>query len=76
MQKMPKNERLAYLRTMAKKRIVIQKEIDKQNKARMKYVAAEETRLAESSGEKESTLGAVMREAVRMQLIASGFDMQ
>ena len=59
---------------MADKRTAIQNEIAKQNKARMKYVQAEKARLAEASGDKESTLGDVMREAVRMQLIASGFD--
>ena len=40
----------------------------------MKYVQAEKARLAEASGGKESTLGDVMRKAVRTQLIASGFE--
>lgn len=74
MQKMHKKEQLAYIKRMADKRTAIQNEIAKQNKARMKYVQAEKARLAEASGDKESTLGDVMREAVRMQLIASGFD--
>ena len=73
-QKMPKKEQLAYIKKMADKRTAIQNEIAKQNKARMKYVQAEKARLAEASGDKESTLGDVMRKAVRTQLIASGFE--
>jgi hypothetical protein len=74
MQKMHKTEQLAYIKRMADKRTAIQNEIAKQNNARMKYVQAEKARLAEASGGKESTLGDVMRKAVRTQLIASGFE--
>jgi len=74
MQKMHKKEQLAYIKRMADKRTAIQNEIAKQNNARMKYVQAEKARLAEASGGKESTLGDVMRKAVRTQLIASGFE--
>ena len=76
MQKMSKKDRLAYIKKMANKRIEIQKEIAKQNKARLKYVEAEKARLAGTKGERESTLGDVMRSAVRKQLIASGFDVK
>ncbi len=59
-----------------KELIEIQKEIAKQNKAREKYVEAEKARLVGTKGERESTLGDVMRSAVRKQLIASGFDVK
>lgn len=76
MQEMSKQDRLAYLKTMANKRIEIQKEISKHNKARRKYVETEKTRLAKSTREGESTLGDVIRSAVRTQLIASGFEVK
>ena len=76
MQDMSKQDRLSYIKKMAAKRIAIQKEIAEQNKARMKYVEAEKARLAQSNGEKQATLGDAMREAVRTQLIESGFDVK
>ena len=76
MQKMSKQDRLSYIKKMADKRLTIQKEIAEQNKARMKYVEAEKARLAQSNGEEQATLGDVMREAVRAQLIESGFDVK
>ncbi|MDE0936109.1 MAG: VWA domain-containing protein [Mariniblastus sp.] len=73
MQKMAKKDRLSYLKTMANKRATIQKKIGEQNLARIRYVNAEKARLAKANGGQDSTLGDVMREAVRTQLIASGF---
>lgn len=76
MQKMPKSERLAHVKTMANKRKAIQYEIDKLNKARLKYIESQKEKLAASKGEMEATLGDVMRKAVRAQLIASGFEVE
>ena len=68
-----KKDRLSYLKIMADRRATIQKKISEQNQARIRYVNAEKARLAKANGGQESTLGDVMREAVRTQLIASGF---
>jgi hypothetical protein len=76
MQTMSKGERLAHIETMANKRKEIQYEIDKLNNARLKYIETQKEKLTASKGEEDATLGDVMREAVRAQLIASGFDVE
>jgi hypothetical protein len=71
LQKLPADQRAAAIKDMTAKRSEIQKKIEEVTKQRMKYIADEKSKMAESG--KEATLGDAVNAAVTKQMEASGF---
>ncbi len=76
MQRMTLEERTEHVKKLAEKRAELKKKMIEINQARDAFVAAEQRKLAEASGEEGSTLGDAITGAVRDQLQNSGFELK
>ena len=72
LQKLAPAEREAYVKDMATKRASVQQQIAKLSVEREAYLAKEQKRLADKSG--QATLGDAVVQAIQQQLTESGFE--